>query len=103
MLWDYEIVSGLRKSVAAHAITSARAHEALEQLQQLGVNRVPPDVALNRAALRWSERLSQNAAYDAEYVALAEFLGAELWTADRRLAARASSIGATFVHCLLSD
>lgn len=100
MLWDYEIVSALRKSVAARAVTSARAYEALEQLQQLGVNLMPPDVELHRVALRWAERLSQIASYDAQYLALAERLGAEFWTADSRLADSAHAAGADWVRAV---
>lgn len=37
-------------------------------------------------ALRLAERYGLRAAYDAHYLALAERLGAEFWTADRRLA-----------------
>lgn len=103
LLWEYEVVSTLRKAVALRAITPARAIQALDQVPRLGVTRVAPDPDLNRAALDWARRLGQSVAYDAQYLALAERLDAELWTADRRLASGASSIGATFVHCLLGD
>lgn len=43
------------------------------------------DEDLHRSALRLAQRLSLPATYDAHYLALAERLGAELWTADRRL------------------
>jgi predicted nucleic acid-binding protein len=41
---------------------------------------------LHWRALELAERLSLPAAYDAHYLALAEWLGGEFWTADRRLA-----------------
>lgn len=41
---------------------------------------------LHRRALRLARRLSLPAAYDAHYLALADWLGAEFWTADQRLA-----------------
>ena len=44
------------------------------------------EVALHEQALNLAERYSLPAAYDAHYLALAEWLGAEFWTADRRLA-----------------
>jgi predicted nucleic acid-binding protein len=101
VLWGYEVVSGLRKAVALKAVPSARANEALEQLHQLGVATVAPDLELHRAALRWADRLGQLVAYDAQYLALAERLGATLWTADRRLAERAHAAGAEWVRTLL--
>lgn len=41
---------------------------------------------LHARALDLAERLSLPAAYDAHYLALADWLGAEFWTADLRLA-----------------
>ncbi|MDH3405268.1 MAG: type II toxin-antitoxin system VapC family toxin, partial [Acidobacteriota bacterium] len=40
---------------------------------------------LHQEAIRFSRRFSLPAAYDAHYLALADHLGAEFWTADRRL------------------
>jgi len=37
------------------------------------------------AALKWAERLGQTVPYDAHCLALAQFLGCELWTADELL------------------
>jgi len=51
----------------------------------LALDRHPADKELLLAALRWAERLGQSKAYDAQYVALAEQMGAELWSADQRL------------------
>jgi predicted nucleic acid-binding protein len=35
--------------------------------------------------LAWTRRLNRAAAYDSFYLAVAESLGCELWTADQRL------------------
>lgn len=43
------------------------------------------DPELYREAVRLAQRLSLPATYDAHYLAVAERLGAELWTADKRL------------------
>ncbi len=48
----------------------------------------PPD--LHVRALQLASQLQQNAAYDAHYLALAESVGCELWTADERLYRAAS-------------
>ena len=44
------------------------------------------DAGLHRRALDLAERFDLPAAYDGHYLALAERLDAEFWTADRRLA-----------------
>ena len=52
----------------------------------------PP--GLHVRALQLASQLKQNAAYDAHYLALAESVGCELWTADERFYRAASpSIG----------
>jgi hypothetical protein len=45
-----------------------------------------------------SNRLGQSKAYDAFYLALAERLKAEFWTADQRLANGARQLGANWAH-----
>ena len=80
-----EVVSALRQIVRARHITPAEADSAVENLLALRIEYVPPDVALCQSALRWAARLDQVRAYDALYVALAEWEGAELWSADERL------------------
>ena len=100
MLWEYEVVSTLRKAVALGYIVGDSASTALDQLPRLGVTCVAPDVLLHRAALIWAERLGHTVACDAQYLALAERLHAQFWTADRKLARRAESIGVGWVHAL---
>ncbi len=43
------------------------------------------DAELHRQALKIAQRYNLPATYDAHYLALAERLGIEFWTADRRL------------------
>jgi predicted nucleic acid-binding protein len=52
---------------------------------------------LHRRAIALAERFALPAAYDAHYLAVAEQLDAELWTADRRLA-RAVESSLSWVH-----
>jgi predicted nucleic acid-binding protein len=100
VLWEYEVVSALRKAVAAGSYAHDAAQTALDRLLALPDARVAPDAALHRAALRWADLIGQVVAYDAQYLALAERMEAEFWTADRRLGARAREAGADWVHCV---
>jgi predicted nucleic acid-binding protein len=59
---------------------------------------IPLTADLTRAAYRWSERLGQRRAYDGFYLAAADTLGGELWTADERLANSARRAGVGWVH-----
>jgi predicted nucleic acid-binding protein len=97
-LLEYEMVTVLRKAVVAEMITADEASDAIGSLLDLDVQTVPPTRDLHDSALQWSERLRQKAAYDAQYLALAEQLGAEFWTADQRLANGAQQTGATWVR-----
>lgn len=90
-LWAYEVTSALRKAISLTGMPLSEAEARLEALHRLGVQMVPPTLELNRLALRWAERLGQPVAYDAHYLALAETLGCDFWTADRRLV---QSVGA---------
>jgi len=94
-LWAYEITSALRKAMSLTGMSLSEAEMYLETLACLGVQLVPPTPELDRLALRWAGRLGQAVAYDAHYLALAEVLGCDFWTADRRLAAAA---GVSWVH-----
>lgn len=85
-LWAYEVTSALRKAMSITGMFLQEAETHLETLARLGVQLVPPSLELDRSALQWAERLGQTVAYDAYYLALAERLGIDFWTADRRLA-----------------
>jgi predicted nucleic acid-binding protein len=63
----------------------------VEAALQLGIT-LHGDAALHRRALALAEHLELSAAYDAHYLALAERLGTEFWTADQRLGNAMSSI-----------
>lgn len=71
---------------------------ATEDLFALEVEMLPLDNALCKSALRWAERLQQSQAYDAFYIALAEHLQTDFWTADKRLANATQQLGLTWVH-----
>jgi len=95
-LWWYEVTSVIHRYRFARMITDATAYQAIELLTvSLGVHKI--DVPM-RAAFDWATRLSQKAAYDGFYLAAAEQLGAELWTADQALVNNARQIGASWVR-----
>jgi len=81
-LADVETVAVLRKRWIAGTVSDQRFAAAVEDLEQLEIDRYP--------ALRFMRRAYELRAnvtvYDAAYVALAETLGCELLTADQRLA-----------------
>jgi predicted nucleic acid-binding protein len=82
-LVDVETVSVLRKRWLRRTLTDQRFATAIAHLQQLGIERVPTLRLVPRAF----ELRANVSAYDACYIALAEHLGCELITADKRLAA----------------
>ena len=85
LLWEYEIVSALRKAIVVGLISKNEAENAFQRLLVLGVERSTPNPDLHRLALQWAERANQTVAYDSQYLALAETLQADFWTADKRL------------------
>ena len=82
-LIDLEIAQVLRRRAASGQMTLARCRMALDDLTDFRLFRHPHDFLLRRV---WELR-DNLTAYDAAYVALAEFLNAPLLTRDRRLAA----------------
>ena len=52
------------------------------------------------STLSWGKRLAQSKAYDSFYLALAERMGEDLWTGDRRLFNRAQQLGVGWVKLM---
>lgn len=82
-LIDVEVASVLRRHWLAKSLSARRFAGALDDLADLPLDRYP---ALPLLARVYGLRANVSA-YDAVYVALAEHLGCDLLTADRRLAA----------------
>lgn len=84
-LIDVEVASVLRKRWLQGSLTDQRLSTAVVHLQRLEFERVPT-LRLVRRALGLRANIS---CYDACYIALAEALGCELLTADKRLSTAA--------------
>lgn len=81
-LIDFEVVSALRGLALGGDVGARRGARALEDFGRLRIRRYPGRRLLQRA---WELR-GHVGAFDAAYVALAEWLGLPLVTTDRRLA-----------------
>jgi predicted nucleic acid-binding protein len=81
-LADSEVADALRSQVLRRTATAGEARAALDRWARLGIRRFTVVGLLGRV---WALRENLTA-YDATYVALAESIGCELLTADRRLA-----------------
>jgi predicted nucleic acid-binding protein len=82
----YEVSNVLYRYVQAEWISMQDARRVFNRISDFSIV-VYQDSALHRQALEVAERFSLPAAYDAHYLALAQRLGAEFWTADRKLVA----------------
>jgi predicted nucleic acid-binding protein len=100
LLWEYEVVSALRKAESLGVISTDRITECVRELWALDFERIPPSPNLHNRAIEWSRMLGQSKAYDGQYLASAEWAGADLWTADGRLAEQARRFGAEWVYSI---
>jgi predicted nucleic acid-binding protein len=98
ILWTYEVLTGLRRALWEKLIDEAVLEHALDLMDALELERVYPSAQLNRVALDWAARLGQSKAYDGHYLAVAEQLRADFWTADKRLANALSERGVQWAH-----
>ncbi len=88
-LMPVEVANALHRRVVRTELTVDEATRLMENLLATGIGlRETPE--LHSRALRLAHSLHQDAVYDAHYLALAETLGCELWTADEKFY-RASS------------
>ena len=80
-LMPVEATNALHRRVARGELTVEAATQRMRSLLSSGLElHQPPQ--LHRRALELASQLSHGAAYDAHYLALAETLGCELWTAE---------------------
>jgi len=83
----YEVTNVLHRYQRLGLISTSAARLALKAALSLPL-RLYGEADLHEHALELAERFALPAAYDAHYLALAERLGGEFWTADAALARR---------------
>jgi predicted nucleic acid-binding protein len=83
-LLPIEVTNALYKRVRRAELTLSDAVMLLQQLLDLGIV-LERTEKLHRSALEWARHLGLPATYDSYYLALADFLGCEFWTANERL------------------
>lgn len=98
VLLRYELTSALRRKVARGLLAQEDALRALREGLALGIE-FHDDPKLSLRAFALAAQFGWAATYDAHYLALAEALNAELWTADERLVRTVRSTF-PFVHHL---
>jgi predicted nucleic acid-binding protein len=97
-LWVYEITSTFAKAVHFGQITGEEGSAAIHQAMSLGVQIIIPDETQSLLAYQWTLQLKRAAAYDSFYLAIAEALEAEFWTADQRLVRSLESHKPKWLH-----
>lgn len=83
-LLRYELVAVIRKHVARGALTAEHGLEAREKLLSQKISFYLNSDLLRRG-YELATRFNRPTAYDSQYLAVAERLGCEFWTADERL------------------
>lgn len=96
--WLAEVISVLRQHVFRKLISPASGREIAENVFALEVKMISVDIPLCQRALDWAEAINHSKIYDSVYLALAERLHADFWTADKKLAETARAAGARWAH-----
>jgi predicted nucleic acid-binding protein len=97
-LLGYEVTNALHRQIRAGTLSLEHARAALVRLPRLGIG-LHPAADLHDRALVIAHEAGAGASYDAHYVALAEALACDLWTADQKLV-NALSLRYPFVRWL---
>jgi predicted nucleic acid-binding protein len=90
-LLPYEVASGLVRLSSGGRLPADQLEAAWGLAQQLPIQLHP--MASGLEVIRVALRLGRASAYDAAYIALAQELGANLWTLDGPLAREAAGVG----------
>ena len=82
-LMPFEVANVLHRRVLRGELNVGDSTRMIERLLESRLELQQPP-GLHVRALQLASQLNQSAAYDAHYLALAESVGCELWTADER-------------------
>ncbi|GAB4500214.1 MAG: hypothetical protein OHK0052_16310 [Anaerolineales bacterium] len=82
-LWVYETTSALTKAVHFGHITAQQSLEFQTYLESLEVELIVPNATQTRYAIDWTYLLKRANAYGCYYLALAQSLTCDFWTADQ--------------------
>lgn len=77
-----EVASAFRKKIQEGILTNDGAKQAMTRFYGLRITLYPSQPLHNRA-IDLAVELNQRLAYDCHYLALAEFMDCDFWTADR--------------------
>lgn len=88
-LLAFEVANALHRRVLRGELSVDESTRMIARLLESRLEFHQPP-GLHVRALRLASQLNQNAVYDAHYLALAESVGCELWTADERFYRAAS-------------
>ncbi len=91
-LLPYEVANALTRLVTANVFPADRIEEGWRSATAIPISYHALDVQ-GPDVVAMALRLRRQSAYDAAYLALADRLGAELWTLDGPLARNATSLG----------
>lgn len=91
-LLPYEVANAMTRVIKAGALPVEQLADEWSLLDQIPMTYHQLDIH-GPEVVRIALQLQRSSAYDAAYIALAEALGAELWTLDGPLARNASSLG----------
>lgn len=98
VLFRYELISAVRKHVYRGTISAQEGDRIRERLLRYPVTIIYDDRLLRRA-YELATQLNRPTAYDAQYLALAEHLKCDFWTADEKLY-NAVHLALPYVHWL---
>ena len=77
-----EVISALYKKIPAGMISSSLAMELMTKFYEMDINIYPASL-LHQRAIELALELRQRMPYDSHYLALAESLNCDFWTADQ--------------------